>query len=109
MWPPIPQLTRARVADLVAEYGVAWVTQDPERIGALFSAENAIYIERPYDKKATFEGRAAISEYWRRQVVGKQSDIVFQHLESEMVVDAEQNRATVTWMAAFTNRPPPLS
>ena len=102
--PAIPQLTRARVAELVAEYGVAWVTQDPERIGALFSAENAIYIERPYDKKATFEGRAAISEYWRRQVVGKQSDIRFQHLEEDMVVDTEQNRATVTWMAAFVNR-----
>jgi hypothetical protein len=87
MWPPIPQLTRARVADLVAEYGVAWVTQDPERIGALFSAENAIYIERPYDKKATFEGRAAISDYWRRQVVGKHlSNFSFQHLE-DMVVD----------------------
>ena len=44
------------------------------------------------DKNATFRGRDAIRAYWETQICGKQSNIRFRHVESEMVLDAEVRR-----------------
>lgn len=43
-------LTRDMVCHAVNEYGIAWTTQDPDRIAALFTA-SAVYVERPFDSK----------------------------------------------------------
>ena len=96
-------VTRAHVCGAVAEYGLAWTTQDPARIGALFS-EDAVYVERAYDRSGTFVGRAAIEEYWRYQICGKQRNIEFRHVDDEMVLDGERPQAVVKWLAAFDNR-----
>ena len=85
------RLTRADVAAAVDQYGLAWTTQDPNRIAQLFS-ETAVYVERAFDKNATFRGRDAIRAYWETQICGKQSNIRFRHVESEMVLDAEVRR-----------------
>ena len=98
--PPVPRET---VISAVNEYGQAWTTQDPKRIGRLFT-NDAVYIERAFDRKATFRGRAAIEQYWKYQIVGKQANIVFRHVESEMVRDAEKPVAVVKWLAEFDNR-----
>lgn len=95
-------LTPEFVAAAIDEYGAAWMAQDADRIARLFT-EDGIYIERAFDKEATFRGRAAIREYWVRQIIGKQSNIVFRHVTSDMVVDARQGRATVKWLAEFDN------
>ena len=70
----------ARAACL-ATAGAAWVTQDDERIGRLFT-EDAAYVERPHDERGTFRGREAIRAYWRRQIQGKQRDIKFHQVKS---------------------------
>ncbi len=95
-------LTRDRVSAAVDEYGAAWTAQDPARIAQLF-AEDAVYVERPFDKAATFRGRAAIRAYWVAQICGKQSNIVFRHVRGEMVLDAERRVAVVKWLAEFDN------
>ena len=87
---------------VVDEYGAAWQTRDPERIASLFS-EHAVYVERPYERKATYRGRKQIHEYWTKQVIGKQSDIRFFNSRDDLVLDAERRRATVKWFASFDN------
>ena len=95
-------LTREAVCHAVSEYGLAWTTQDPDRLAALFTAD-AVYVERPFDRGATFRGRDAIRNYWRRQVGGKQANVTFRHVASELVLDAERRVAVVTWLAEFDN------
>lgn len=98
----VAPLSREVVIAAVAEYGMAWTTQDPDRIAALFTAE-AVYVERAFDRKATFRGRDKIKRYWEYQICGKQSNIRFRHIESEMVIDAERPVAVVKWLAEFDN------
>ena len=95
-------LTRPLVCRAVDEYGLAWTTQDPDRIANLFT-ESAIYVERPFDSDATMRGREAIRNYWNQQIVGKQSNIQFRHVASEIVLDAERKTAVVKWLAEFEN------
>ena len=95
-------LTRSMVSAAVAQYGLAWTTQAPDLIAALFTAD-AVYVERPFDKAGTFRGRAAIRDYWVKQICGKQTDVIFHHCEGEMVLDAERRVAVVTWLAEFSN------
>ena len=95
-------LTRTLVAKAVDAYGVAWTTQDPDKIANLFTA-SAIYVERPFDTGATMRGNDAIRQYWTTQIVGKQSNIRFRHVASEMVLDVEKNTAVVKWLAEFDN------
>jgi ketosteroid isomerase-like protein len=99
----MPSVSRETVIAAVSEYGLAWTTQDPERIGRLFT-EDAVYVERAFDRKATFRGRSEIEKYWTYQVCGKQSNICFRHVESEMVRDADRPIAVVKWLAEFDNR-----
>lgn len=99
----MPSVSRERVIEAVREYGLAWTTQDSNRIGRLFT-EDAVYVERCFDKRATFRGRSAIEKYWEYQIRGKQSNICFRHVESEMVRDADKPIAVVKWLAEFDNR-----
>ena len=69
-----------------------------------FIDEDAIYVERSFDRKATFRGRSAIEKYWRYQICGKQSNVSFRHVDSEMVRDADGPIAVVKWLAEFDNR-----
>jgi len=98
----MPSVSRDIVASSVEEYGKAWTTQDPIRIGKIFT-EDAIYVERAFDRKATFRGREEIVKYWKYQICGKQSNILFRHVESEMVRDADRPIAVVKWLAEFDN------
>jgi hypothetical protein len=98
----MPPVSREVVIEAVKEYGEAWVTQDPTRIGQLFT-QDAVYVERAFDRNATFRGRKAIEKYWKYQICGKQSDISFRHVESEMVRDADEPIAVVKWLAEFQN------
>ena len=100
--PTTTPLTRTLVANAVDAYGLAWTTQDPDKIANLFTA-SAIYVERPFDTGATMRGNDAIRQYWTTQIVGKQSNIQFRHVASEMVLDVEKNTAVVKWLAEFDN------
>jgi ketosteroid isomerase-like protein len=99
----MPPVSRATVIAAVATYGEAWVSQDTKKIGTLFT-EDAVYVERAFDRKATFRGRAEIEKYWNYQICGKQTNILFRHIESEMVRDADSPIAVVKWLAEFDNR-----
>jgi broad specificity phosphatase PhoE/tRNA U38,U39,U40 pseudouridine synthase TruA len=96
------KLTHDLVTKAVNEYGMAWKTQDVDRISQLFS-ENAIYVERPFDATATMRGNNAIRSYWETQIIGKQSNIKFRHVVSEMVLDSDRYTAVVKWLAEFDN------
>ena len=56
-------LAKTTVINAVSEYGAAWTTQDADRIAALFT-EDAVYVERAFDRNGTFVGREQIREYW---------------------------------------------
>ena len=123
-------ISREVVTEVVKLYGQAWVNQDTSILPSIFS-KDAIYIgklftchliyqfysassflhhiyyyyiERAYDTKATFKGLKAIEDYWNYQIVGKQSNIQFRHVESEMVRDIDNPIAVVKWLAEFDNR-----
>jgi nuclear transport factor 2 (NTF2) superfamily protein len=98
----VAPLTRADVLSVVREYGLAWTTQDPDRIGRLFT-DDAVYVERPFHRSGTFRGRAAIRAYWAAQICGKQRNITFRHVAAELVLDAEARVAVVKWLAEFDN------
>ena len=99
----MPPLTRDQVIAAIDLYGKCWTEQSPHLLGELFTAD-AIYVERCYDKNATFRGLDAIRDYWKYQIVGKQSDIKFRHVTDEMVRDADKPIAVVKWLASFDNR-----
>jgi SnoaL-like domain len=98
--PPIP---REIVEQTVALYGLAWTTQNPELLSQIFT-NDIVYMERVFDRKATFVGLEAVKEYWDRQIVHKQSNITFRHLTSRMIRDIDQPVAIVHWLAEFDNK-----
>ena len=95
-------LARSTLISAVSEYGAAWTTQDADRIAALFT-EDAVYVERAFDRNGTFVGREQIREYWLRQICGKQTSIRFRHVERDLVIDATRPVAVVKWLAEFDN------
>ena len=97
---PIP---RDVVERTVALYGQAWTTQRPDLLSQIFTTD-VVYMERVFDRKATFVGLEAVTEYWNRQIGGKQSNITFRHLPSRMIRDADQPIAIVQWLAELDNR-----
>jgi hypothetical protein len=99
----MPPISRDIVLQAVETYGIAWTTQDPSLLPKLFTSD-CIYVERAFDKNATFRGLDAIIKYWKYQICGKQSNIQFRHVESEMIRDADQPIAVVKWLAEFDNR-----
>ena len=98
-----PTVTRDQVIDAIDLYGKCWEKQDPSLLGDLFTSD-AIYVERAYDKNATFCGLDAIKSYWNYQIVGKQRAIRFRHVADEMVRDADRPIVVVKWLAEFDNR-----
>eukprot|EP00434_Breviolum_minutum_P011227 symbB.v1.2.009907.t2/scaffold605.1/size182108/7 len=98
----VDPLTVGRVCEVVEEYGQAWVKQDPARIAALFSID-AVYIERIFDTRSTYRGREAIQQYWETQILGKQSNIEFRHIASDMILDPKKHKVMVKWLAEFDN------
>jgi hypothetical protein len=99
----MPPISRDQVTAAVALYGRCWTEQNPSLLCQLFTSD-AIYVERAYDKNATFRGLEAIQEYWRYQIVGKQSNVTFRHVVDEMVRDAAEPIVVVKWLAEFDNR-----
>ena len=95
-------LAQGTVINAVSEYGAAWTTQDADRIAALFT-EDAVYVERAFDRNGTFVGREQIREYWLRQICGKQTSIRFRHVERDLVIDSTRPVAVVKWLAEFDN------
>ena len=91
----MPPISRDAVIAAVDLYGRCWTEQDPSLLSQLFTTD-AIYIERIFDSRATFRGLEAIQEYWRYQIVGKQSNIAFRHVVDEMVRDSGRKIAVVT-------------
>ena len=65
----MPSVSRETVLAAVRKYGEAWTAQDPTQLENLFT-QNAIYVERPFDGKATFRGREAIEKYWKYKMNG---------------------------------------
>eukprot|EP01064_Diplonema_japonicum_P025197 TRINITY_DN3624_c0_g2_i1.p1 TRINITY_DN3624_c0_g2~~TRINITY_DN3624_c0_g2_i1.p1 ORF type:complete len:199 (+),score=55.09 TRINITY_DN3624_c0_g2_i1:35-631(+) len=96
-------LTRDVVCEVVDGYGVAWKRQDEDRIAALFT-EDGEYVERIGTKVGTFVGRDEIKGYWRRQIESKQSDISFEHIVDDMILNSAEASAVVKWVASFTNQ-----
>jgi len=99
----MPPISREQVIAAVELYGQCWTEQDPSLLPQLFTAD-AIYVERAFDKNATFRGLEAIQQYWQYQIVGKQSNILFRHVVGEMIRDADRPIAVVKWLATLTNR-----
>ena len=99
----MPPISRDAVIAAVDLYGRCWTEQDPSLLSQLFTTD-AIYSERIFDSRATFRGLEAIQEYWRYQIVGKQSNIAFRHVVDEMVRDSGRKIAVVKWMAELDNR-----
>ena len=67
-------ISHTTITNAVSLYGRAWVEQDVSLLPSLFT-EDAIYIERAYDKNATFRGLPSIVDYWKTQIIGKQSNM----------------------------------
>lgn len=65
-------LTKQDVRDVVDVYIRAWVEQDPDLIGTVFT-ESATYHERVFE--APIRGRVGIRAYWRAKVVESQANI----------------------------------
>ena len=61
-------ITPASFAAWLERYKEAWEERDPQRVGAIFSAD-ASYHEMPFD--APMQGRAAIEAYWARVTAGQ--------------------------------------
>ena len=93
-------LTREVVCRAVTLYGEAWKNQDEGAIAALFT-EDGRYIERNGTDGGTFCGREAIKAYWAKQIIAKQSDIAFEHVVDDMILDSLRGVATVKWVASF--------
>ena len=49
------------------------------------------------------DSRQAIRDYWEVQIAGKQSNIGFRHVVGDMVLDSENRKAVVKWLAEFDN------
>lgn len=88
-------MTRERATELIAIYGRAWVTRDPELITTIFT-NDATYND-PYEPENC--GRDAIRQYWVTKVIGEQRDITFEvkniWLDGDSVI--------AEWYATFTD------
>lgn len=66
-------MTKEQATKLIAIYGKAWETRDPELIVTIFT-EDATYND---PKEPENIGREAIRQYWVTKVIGEQEDIKF--------------------------------
>ena len=63
----MPPVSRQVVIEAMRENGETWVTQDPTRIGQLLT-KDVVYVERTFNRKATFRGCAAIEKYCKTHI-----------------------------------------
>jgi hypothetical protein len=88
------KLTKQEVRDVVDVYIRAWVEQDSDLIGTIFT-ESATYHERVLE--APIPNREAIQEYWKNKVVKSQANITCHLLNLYL----DGTTAIVEWEAEF--------
>ncbi|HTM85063.1 MAG TPA: nuclear transport factor 2 family protein [Mycobacterium sp.] len=77
----------------------AWMQQDPELIGTIFT-DDATYHERVLQEP--IRSRAGIRDYWQTKVVDGQADIDARLLNLYLATDGIT--AIAEWEATFTDR-----
>lgn len=87
-------LTRQDVLEVVDTYIRAWVTQDPDLIGTIFT-EAATYHERVLEEP--IRTRAGIRAYWQSKVVESQGRISCKLLKAYL----DGSTAIVEWESEF--------
>ena len=88
------QLTKQDVSAVVNIYLRAWVEQDADLIGTIFT-DTATYHERVLE--APIRNRDGIQSYWQQKVVDSQNSIECELLNLYL----EGNTAIVEWEAQF--------
>jgi hypothetical protein len=91
-------LTKQEVRDVVDVYIRAWVEQDPDLIGTVFT-DTATYHERVLE--APIRDRVGIKEYWQEKVVESQSNIKCELLN--LYLDGDT--AIAEWETEFDDLP----
>jgi hypothetical protein len=91
-------LTKQEVRDVVDVYIRAWVEQDPDLIGTVFT-DTATYHERVLE--APIQDRVGIKEYWQEKVVESQSNIKCELLN--LYLDGDT--AIAEWETEFDDLP----
>jgi hypothetical protein len=91
-------LTKQEVRDVVDVYIRAWVEQDPDLIGTVFT-DTATYHERVLE--APIRDRAGIKAYWQAKVVESQSNIKCELLN--LYLDGDT--AIAEWETEFDDLP----
>jgi ketosteroid isomerase-like protein len=89
-------LSRTLVKKVIESYGKAWVDRDPDIIPQIFTAD-AVYTEWAFDKP--YKGHKEIMDYWKRKVVGEQSDITFKLLD--FFIDKERDIVVAEYETRF--------
>lgn len=87
------------VRTTIDTYLRAWMQQDPELIGTVFTAD-ATYHERVLGEP--IRGRAGIRDYWQRKVVEGQGDIDARLLNLYTATDG--TTVIAEWEATFDDR-----
>ena len=91
-------LTKQEVRDVVDVYIRAWVEQDPDLIGTVFT-DTATYHERVLE--APIRDRVGIKKYWQEKVVESQSNIKCELLN--LYLDGDT--AIAEWETEFDDLP----
>lgn len=92
-------ITESDLRSWIDAYGDAWMTQDPDKIVKLFTAD-ATYQERRFH--TAIRGRDAIRSYWKDLVHDMQRDIFF---EAKQLIVPAGDEGFVHWHAHFSWRP----
>jgi hypothetical protein len=71
-------ISRTLVKKVLELYGKAWVDRDPELIPQIFTP-GAVYTEWAFGP--VYTGHKEIMDYWKRKVVGEQTNIEFKLLD----------------------------
>ena len=87
-------LTKQDVRNVIDVYIRAWVEQDPDLIGTIFT-DTATYHERIFE--APIRDRSGIRAYWKTKVVGSQGNIKCDLLSLYL----DGNTAIAEWEAEF--------
>ena len=87
-------LTKQDVRDVIAVYIRAWVEQDADLIGTIFT-DTATYHERVFE--APIRDRQGIRAYWKAKVIESQANIKCELLNLYL----DENTAIAEWEAEF--------
>jgi len=89
-------LSRTLVKKVIELYGKAWVDRNPELIPEIFTPD-AEYTEWTFDPM--YKGLDEIKSYWKKKVVGEQSDITFKLLD--FFIDQEREVVIAEYETRF--------